>query len=71
MRELGEFSFRITSLTFSAGIVQVNCEGQAPDGVVAVTLSCTPGKSGHYTTYGTNFLNNGDIITTSRLLKNQ
>lgn len=31
MRELGEFSFRITSLTFSAGILQVNCEGRAPE----------------------------------------
>jgi hypothetical protein len=64
MRELGEFSFKITSLIFTAGIVQVNCEGQAPDGMVALTLSCTPDKSGRYTTYGTNYLNNGDIITT-------
>jgi hypothetical protein len=32
--------------------------------MVALTLSCTPGKSGRYTTYETSYLNNGDIITT-------
>jgi hypothetical protein len=68
-KELGEFSFKITSLTFTAGpndsvMIQVNCEGQAPGGTVALTLSCTPGKSGRYATYGTNYLDNGDIITT-------
>jgi hypothetical protein len=67
--EIGEFSFKITSLNFSGGpngsvMVQVNCEGQTPGGIVALTLACMPCKSGRYTTYGTNYLDNGDIITT-------
>jgi hypothetical protein len=68
-KQIGEFSFKITSLTFSAGpndsvMIQVNYEGQAPGGTVAGTLACTPGKSGPYTTYGANYLDNGDILTT-------
>jgi hypothetical protein len=60
MKELGEFSFKATSITHSAGpndsvMLQVNCEGQAPGGAVAVTLVCTPGKSGPFTTFGTNY----------------
>jgi|SRR6516225_8113149 hypothetical protein len=68
-KQIGELSFKITSLTFSAGpndsvMIQVNCEGQSLGGTVALTLACTPGKSGSYTTYGTMYLDNGDIITT-------
>jgi hypothetical protein len=68
-KQIGEFSFNITSLTFSAGpndtvMIQVNCEGQAPGGTVALTLACTPGKSGRYTAFGANYQDNGDIITT-------
>ena len=69
MKELGGFSFKVTSLTFSAGpndsvMIHVNCEGKAPGGTVALTLECTPGKSGPYNTYGTNYLDNGDVLTT-------
>jgi hypothetical protein len=67
-KQIGEFSFKITSLSFSSGpndgvVIQVNCEGQAPGGTVAVTLACTPGKSGHFTTHGAQYLENGDITT--------
>jgi hypothetical protein len=69
-KQIGEFSFKIISLTFSSVpddgvLLQVNCEGQAPGGgTVALTLACTPGKSGSYTTRGAQYLDNGDISIT-------
>jgi hypothetical protein len=68
-KQIGEFSFKITSLTFSSSpddgvLLQVNCEGQGPSGTVAVTLMCIPGKSGSYTTRGVQYLDNGEISTT-------
>jgi hypothetical protein len=67
-KQIGEFSFKITSLTFGPegpdGVaLQMNCEGRAPNGTVAVTLACTPGKSGSFTTYAANYLDDGDITT--------
>jgi hypothetical protein len=34
-----------------------------PMTIMALTLVCTPGKSGRYTTFGTNYEDNGDIVT--------
>jgi hypothetical protein len=67
-KPIGEFSFKIISLTFSSGpndgvVLQVNCEGKVLGGTVALTLACTPGKSGSYTTRGAQYLENGDINT--------
>ena len=67
-KQIGEFSFKITSLTFSPegpnGVaLQMNCEGRAPNGTVAITLACTPGKSGSFTTCSANYLDDGDITT--------
>jgi hypothetical protein len=67
-KQIGEFSFKATSLTYCSGpndglAVQINCEGEALGGTVALTLTCTPSKSGSYTTLGAQYLDNGDINT--------
>ena len=67
-KQIGDFSFKITSLIFSPGPndsvqLQFNCEGQAPGGTVALTAVCTPGKSGSFTTCAAGYLDNGDITT--------
>ena len=52
-KQIGDFSFKITSLIFSPGPndsvqLQFNCEGQAPGGTVALIPVCTPGKRAVY-----------------------
>ena len=68
-KEIGEFSFKIASLTFSSGpddsvLLQLNYEGRALNSIIALTVTLTPGKSGSYTAYGAQYLDNGDTNTT-------
>jgi len=68
-KQIGEFSFKLTSLNFSPGpagsvVVQVNCEGTATGfGTIAGTLATIPAKSGTFTYHGAAYPENGDILT--------
>jgi hypothetical protein len=65
----GEFSFKITSLTFTPGpanstLVHANCEGTATDfGTLLFTSTFMVGKSGTHSWCGAAYLDNGDILT--------
>jgi hypothetical protein len=68
-KQLGEFSFKMTSLIFTPGpannvLVQASCEGPATGfGTVLSTGTFVVGKSGSHTWCGAAYLDNGDIIT--------
>jgi hypothetical protein len=68
-KQLGEFSFKLTSLTFTPGpassvLVQVNCEGPATGyGTVAGTLTAVAGKSGTFSWCAAAYLDNGDQLS--------
>ena len=70
-KEIGEFSFNLTSLNFSPGpagsvVIQVNCEGTATGfGTVAGSLATIPGKSGTFSWCGAAYLDNGDLLTST------
>jgi hypothetical protein len=70
-KQIGEFSFKLTSLNFSAGpagsvIIQVNCEGTATGfGTVAGTLATIPGKSGTFSWCGAAYLDDGGLVTST------
>jgi hypothetical protein len=68
MKELGEFNFKVTSTTCQLNEqqlvqLQINVQGQTPDGQVVATLSVSPGKVGQFSVVGVNYQDSGNIIT--------
>ncbi len=70
-QQLGEFSLKIASLTFTpvpggSTLVQANLEGTATGfGAVLGTGTFVVGKSGTHSWCGAAYLDNGDIIMTN------
>ena len=70
-QQSGEFSFKITSLTFLPGpanstLVQANCEGPVTGfGTTLGTGTFVVGKSGTFSWYAASYLDNGDIFTST------
>ena len=70
-QQSGEFSFKITSLSFTPGpansvLVQANCEGPVTDfGTTLGTGTFVVGKSGTFSWCAASYLDNGDIYTST------
>ena len=70
-QQSGEFSFKITSLTFIPGpahsvLVQANCEGPVTGfGTTLGTGTFIVGKSGTFSWCAASYLDNGDIFTST------
>jgi hypothetical protein len=68
-KEVGEFSFKFSSLTFTPGpagsiVTQVNCDGSAVGfGTVLGTIALVGGKSGTFSACWAAFLDDGEQLS--------